>query len=44
MSPLLAPALPLPGPPWPPAHTPQAVEREGEKMKKGKIHPNRINL
>lgn len=24
MSPLLAPALPLPGPPWPPARTPQA--------------------
>lgn len=28
MSPLLAPALPLPGPPWPPAHTPQAAERQ----------------
>lgn len=26
MSLLLGPALPLPGPPWPPAHTPQAAE------------------
>lgn len=31
MSPLLAPALPLPGPPWPPAHTPQAAERGRKK-------------
>lgn len=31
MSPLLAPALPLPGPPWPPAHTPQAAETERQK-------------
>lgn len=26
MSLLLGPALPLPGPPWPPAHTPQAAD------------------
>lgn len=33
MSLLLAPALPLPGPPWPPAHTPQAAETETETEK-----------
>lgn len=36
MSPLLGPALPLPGPPWPPAHIPQAAERE--KCSCNRIH------
>lgn len=36
MSPLLAPASPLPGPPWLPAHTPQAAEKVRRRQERQK--------